>query len=145
MMLSGRPNKHAVNIIDRPIPKTRAEVPTVSFSAYAYLFSELISYATDRAASITELEERCARMRALSCRPRGGGAAVPRVTAAVASSGVTRHAPQRTSTKHQPLATLPRLDKVGYEVGTRMLELLSYREKQVGAVAPLADAGWLRS
>lgn len=81
MMLTGRPNKHALNIVDRPIPKTRAEVPTVSFSAYAYLFSELISYAMDRAASITELEER--------------------------------------------------LDKVGYEVGTRVLELLSYREKQV--------------
>ncbi|KAI8476461.1 MAG: component of TRAPP complex [Monoraphidium minutum] len=80
-MLSGRPSRHALNIVDRPIPKTRPEVPTVSFSAYAYLFGELISYATDRAASITELEER--------------------------------------------------LDKVGYEVGTRMLELLSYREKQI--------------
>jgi len=58
-VLTGRPNKHALNIIDRPIPKTRPEIPTVSFSAYAYLFSELISYAMDRAASITELEERC--------------------------------------------------------------------------------------
>ncbi|GBF89122.1 hypothetical protein Rsub_01839 [Raphidocelis subcapitata] len=76
-----RPNRHAVNIVERPIPKTRAEVSTVAFSAYAYLFSELISYAMDRAASITELEER--------------------------------------------------LDKVGYEVGTRMMELLSYREKTV--------------
>jgi hypothetical protein len=58
MMLSGRPNKHALNIVDRPIPKARGEVPTVSFSAYAYLFGELISYAMDRAASISELEER---------------------------------------------------------------------------------------
>lgn len=58
-MLTGpRPNKHALNIVERPLPRTRAEVPTVSLSAYAFLFSELISYAMDRSASITELEER---------------------------------------------------------------------------------------
>jgi hypothetical protein len=58
-VLTGRQAKHGLNIIDRPLAKTRAEIPTVSFSAYAYLFGELISYAMDRAASITELEERC--------------------------------------------------------------------------------------
>lgn len=57
-MLSARPPRHALNIVDRPLPKARGESPTVSFSAYAHLFSELISYAMDRAASITELEER---------------------------------------------------------------------------------------
>lgn len=31
---------------------------------------------------------------------------------------------------------LTRLDKVGYEVGTRMMELLSYREKQVRVCTP---------
>lgn len=74
-------SKHAANIVDRPLPKTAAAAPTVAFSAWAHLFSELISYSMGRAATITELEER--------------------------------------------------LDAVGYEVGTRMMELLSYREKQV--------------
>lgn len=36
------------------------QVPTVSLSAFAYLFSELIQYAMDRASSTTDLEERCA-------------------------------------------------------------------------------------
>jgi hypothetical protein len=59
MMLSAqRQSKHALNIVDRPISKNKLDIPTVSFSAYAYLFSELISYAMERAASITELEER---------------------------------------------------------------------------------------
>ncbi|PNH10708.1 Trafficking protein particle complex subunit 5 [Tetrabaena socialis] len=67
--MSGRqPAKHSLNI-----------VPTVSLSAFAYLFSEYIQYLVDRANSIGELEER--------------------------------------------------LDKVGYDVGVRVLELLSYREK----------------
>lgn len=76
-MLSGRAGTKPSNIADRPLSKSRLE--TVSFSAYAYLFSELISYAMDRAASITELEER--------------------------------------------------LDKVGFDVGLRLLELLCWREK----------------
>jgi hypothetical protein len=73
MMLSARPNKHAVNIVERPIPKARSDVPTVSFSAYAHLFSELISYAMERAASITELEERCAARGAAWERGGPGG------------------------------------------------------------------------
>uniref|UniRef100_A0A383WCE3 Trafficking protein particle complex subunit n=1 Tax=Tetradesmus obliquus TaxID=3088 RepID=A0A383WCE3_TETOB len=78
-MSRAAPSKHALNIIDRPIARNKLDIPTVSLSAFAYLFSELISYAMDRAASITELEDR--------------------------------------------------LDRVGYDVGCRMLELLSYREK----------------
>lgn len=58
MLLSGRQSKHALNIVDRPISKNKLDIATVSFSAYAYLFSELISYSVDRAASITELEDR---------------------------------------------------------------------------------------
>ncbi len=58
-MLS-RTSKQALNIVDRPITKNRGEVATVSLSAFAYLFSELISFAMDRAGSITELEDRCA-------------------------------------------------------------------------------------
>eukprot|EP00882_Tetradesmus_deserticola_P015907 GHRQ01016963.1.p1 GENE.GHRQ01016963.1~~GHRQ01016963.1.p1 ORF type:complete len:203 (+),score=77.37 GHRQ01016963.1:626-1234(+) len=73
------PSKHALNITDRPLARNKLDIPTVSLSAFAYLFSELISYAMDRAASITELEER--------------------------------------------------LDRVGYDVGCRILELLSYRER----------------
>lgn len=34
------------------------QVPTVSFSAFAYLFSELIQYTIDRAQSTSELEDR---------------------------------------------------------------------------------------
>lgn len=59
MLQAARPAKQALNIVDRPLPRVRADVPTVSLSAFAYLFSELISYAMDRAASITELEDRC--------------------------------------------------------------------------------------
>jgi hypothetical protein len=57
-MLSARQTKQALNIVDRPIARSRAEVPNVSISAFALLFSELISYSMDRSASITELEER---------------------------------------------------------------------------------------
>ncbi|EFJ44251.1 hypothetical protein VOLCADRAFT_76372 [Volvox carteri f. nagariensis] len=71
--------KHSLNIVDRPLSKNRSEVPTVSLSAFAYLFSEYIQYLVDRANSISELEDR--------------------------------------------------LEKVGFEVGIRILELLSYREK----------------
>lgn len=56
-MLS-RANKQSLNIIDRPIARNKLDIPTVSLSAFACLFSELISYAMDRAQSITELEER---------------------------------------------------------------------------------------
>lgn len=56
-MLS-RANKHSLNIVDRPIARNKLDVLTVSLSAYAYLFSELISYAIDRATSIPELEDR---------------------------------------------------------------------------------------
>lgn len=80
-MLASRTSKQSLNILDRPIPKNKLEIPTVSLSAFAYLFSELIQYTMDRASSTTELQER--------------------------------------------------LDKVGYEVGYRVLELLSYREKQL--------------
>lgn len=73
------PAKHSLDIVDRPITKNKAEIPTVSLSAFAFLFSELIQYTVDRATSTSELEER--------------------------------------------------LDKVGFEVGLRLLELLSYREK----------------
>lgn len=58
-MSRAAPSKHALNIIDRPIARNKLDIPTVSLSAFAYLFSELISYAMDRAASITELEDRC--------------------------------------------------------------------------------------
>jgi trafficking protein particle complex subunit 5 len=73
-------SKHSVDIVDRPLTKNRLEVchnfgvafyasavgrdlplvqiPTVSLSAFAYLFSELIQYTLDRAASTTELEDR---------------------------------------------------------------------------------------
>ncbi|MEW5298598.1 MAG: hypothetical protein WDW38_000673 [Sanguina aurantia] len=50
-------SKQALNIVDRPLSKSK-EVPTVSLSAFAYLFSELIQYAMDRASSTTDLEER---------------------------------------------------------------------------------------
>lgn len=57
------------------------QIPTVSLSAFAYLFSELIQYTIDRATSTTELEER--------------------------------------------------LENVGHEVGVRVVELLSYRDRQL--------------
>jgi hypothetical protein len=57
-MLQSRTTKHALNIIERPLARSKLDVPTVSLSAFAYLFSELISYAMDRAASISELEDR---------------------------------------------------------------------------------------
>mmetsp|Transcript_13738 Transcript_13738/g.29539 ORF Transcript_13738/g.29539 Transcript_13738/m.29539 type:complete len:197 (+) Transcript_13738:184-774(+) len=71
--------KQSLNTVDRPISKNRLEIPTVSLSAFAYLFSELIQYAMDRANSTGDLEER--------------------------------------------------LERVGHDVGWRLLELLSYREK----------------
>lgn len=61
-MLQARTTKHALNIIDRPLARNKLDIPTVSLSAFAYLFSELISYAMDRAASITELEDRWGRV-----------------------------------------------------------------------------------
>lgn len=64
------PSKQALNIVERPIPKNRAEVPTVSLSAFAYLFSELIQYTLDRSNSTVELEDRCAfRFSAAFCQP----------------------------------------------------------------------------
>lgn len=41
-----------------PCAQTRVQVPTVSLSAFAYLFSEYIQYLVDRANSISDLEER---------------------------------------------------------------------------------------
>lgn len=38
------------------------QVPTVSLSAFAFLFSELIQYTMDRATSTADLEERCVRL-----------------------------------------------------------------------------------
>ena len=35
------------------------QLPTVSLSAYAYLLSELIQYAVEKASSTGELEDRC--------------------------------------------------------------------------------------
>ncbi|KAJ9531243.1 hypothetical protein QJQ45_006681 [Haematococcus lacustris] len=67
----------ALNILP---PNLRSRcVSSVSLSAFAYLFSELIQYAMERATSTGELEDR--------------------------------------------------LDRVGYDVGVRMLELLSWRER----------------
>mmetsp|Transcript_25616 Transcript_25616/g.65011 ORF Transcript_25616/g.65011 Transcript_25616/m.65011 type:complete len:202 (-) Transcript_25616:369-974(-) len=77
--MMGSRSKQSMNIVDRPITKNKLEIPTVSLSAFAYLFSELIQYAMDRASSTVELDDR--------------------------------------------------LDRVGYDVGLRMLELLSYRER----------------
>lgn len=57
-MLQSRTTKHAVNIIERPLARNKLDIPTVTLSAFAYLFSELISYAMDRSGSITELEDR---------------------------------------------------------------------------------------
>lgn len=63
MLQSSRTTKHALNIIDRPLARSKLDIPTVSLSAYAYLFSELIGYAVERSGSITELEDRCVRRR----------------------------------------------------------------------------------
>lgn len=76
-------------IVDRPLTKNKAEVPTVSLSAFAYLFSEYIQYLVDRANSISDLEER--------------------------------------------------LERAGYEVGLRVLELLSWREKTLRRKTDVLD------
>lgn len=72
MLSTTRTTKHAVNIIERPLARNKLDIPTVSLSAFAYLFSELISYAMDRAASITELEDRSVGLDWCGC----GGARV---------------------------------------------------------------------
>ncbi|KAG1678957.1 hypothetical protein FOA52_013020 [Chlamydomonas sp. UWO 241] len=73
----GGPPRRSLNILDRPLPKTRQEVPTVSLSAFAFLTSEILQYTMDNASSTSDLDER--------------------------------------------------LDRIGFEVGTRQLELLSWR------------------
>lgn len=77
--MATRYSRHAVSIVERPLLRSKAEVSTVSFSAFAYLFSELIQYSQTKVKSTTELEHR--------------------------------------------------LEVVGGEVGRRLLELLTYREK----------------
>jgi hypothetical protein len=81
----------AVSIVDRPLPRGAAaagrglagvsaaaaasasasggggggiagDLPTVSLSAYAHLFAELIAYSMDRSSSIAELEDRLTRV-----------------------------------------------------------------------------------
>jgi len=63
------PRGHALPILERPLPRSRADAPTVSLSAYAYLLSELVQYALDRSSSTAELEERCARRLFVVCAP----------------------------------------------------------------------------
>eukprot|EP01025_Chloroclados_australasicus_P068759 TRINITY_DN9580_c0_g3_i1.p1 TRINITY_DN9580_c0_g3~~TRINITY_DN9580_c0_g3_i1.p1 ORF type:complete len:200 (+),score=17.46 TRINITY_DN9580_c0_g3_i1:168-767(+) len=75
--------KHGLSILDRPLTKYRSEVPTVSLSAFAILFGELIQYSLDivqsqKGSTISDLEHR--------------------------------------------------LKVLGYDVGVRVLELMSYRE-----------------
>ena len=45
----------AVQILDRPLGKTRGEV---SHSAFAFLFSEMVQYAYNRISSIADLQDR---------------------------------------------------------------------------------------
>ncbi|CAD7699517.1 unnamed protein product [Ostreobium quekettii] len=71
--------RHTRNIVDRPIWKSKGEASTVSFSAFAFLFSELIQYSQTKVKSTAELENR--------------------------------------------------LEVAGGEIGRRLLELLTYREK----------------
>mmetsp|Transcript_16323 Transcript_16323/g.27984 ORF Transcript_16323/g.27984 Transcript_16323/m.27984 type:complete len:204 (+) Transcript_16323:148-759(+) len=78
-MASGGRSRHALNIVERPLPKIKAEIPTVSLSAMTYLLSELIQYAIEKASSTNELEDR--------------------------------------------------LDRVGFDAGARLLELVSWRER----------------
>lgn len=87
--MAGRP-KQSLNILDRPLPKNRLEIPTVSLSAYAFLTSEIIQYTMDNASSTSDLDER--------------------------------------------------LDRIGYEVGVRYLELSSYREKVLRRKPEILDA-----
>ncbi|KAF5830224.1 NO signaling/Golgi transport ligand-binding domain-containing protein [Dunaliella salina] len=72
------------------------QVPTVSLSAYAYLLSELIQYAVDRANNVQELEDR--------------------------------------------------LDGVGYEVGARLIERISYGERALRRKPEILDIlKWIHS
>lgn len=57
-MLQSRTTKHALHIVERPLARNKLDIPMVSLSAFAYLFSELIGYAVERSGSITELEDR---------------------------------------------------------------------------------------
>ncbi|GMH35375.1 hypothetical protein BSKO_03243 [Bryopsis sp. KO-2023] len=77
--MSSRTPRHGLNIVDRPVSKSKTEAATVAFSSFAYLFSELIQYSQNKVKSTTELEQR--------------------------------------------------LEVVGCEIGQRLLELLTYREK----------------
>eukprot|EP00798_Chlamydomonas_sp_ICE-L_P023018 gene23018-30211_t len=88
-MLGSRKPAATLNIVDRPITKNKLEIPTVSLSAFAFLFSEVIQYTMDRASSTGDLEDR--------------------------------------------------LDKVGFQVGVRVLELLSYREKTLRRKPEILD------
>jgi hypothetical protein len=106
-------------------------------SAFAHLFAALISYSVDRAASITELEERCAVVCGCErCRGLGGDAGRPCVWAELRLlcrvwPWVNAHNPAPLLSRHkQQQPPNNRLDRAGYEVGARMMELLSWREKQ---------------
>uniref|UniRef100_A0A6U2GSP5 Trafficking protein particle complex subunit n=1 Tax=Chlamydomonas euryale TaxID=1486919 RepID=A0A6U2GSP5_9CHLO len=82
--MAGRPpggGARRVNVLERPLPRARQEVPTVSVSAFAFLTSEILQYTLENASSTRDLDER--------------------------------------------------LDRIGFEVGTRQLELLSWRLDRV--------------
>ncbi|KAL3827573.1 hypothetical protein ACHAXA_002070 [Cyclostephanos tholiformis] len=53
-------SRSSTNILDRPLGRSggRAEGSVVSLSAFAYIYSELVQYHQQRAASISELERR---------------------------------------------------------------------------------------
>ena len=81
-----------------------ASAAQVSLSAFAFLFSELVQYNQSRVSSVTELERKCVRNRALLV-----GVALRQLSAVY--------------------PCCRRLDEAGYEVGSRVLEVLVARER----------------
>lgn len=111
----------------------------VNLSTFSYLFSELIQYCQARVSNIGELERR-------SVDPVKDAHADPIVVGRRHAREMSRALSGRRATSWQrtdpstPCPNMHRLDTVGFGVGVRLLELLSYRERNSRRDLKLLDA-----
>lgn len=93
-------------------PLNKARAAEVSASAFAFLFSEVVQYTQKRVSGINDLERRCVAL-----------------------------LPLRATADHPPRSDR-RLNTLGYRVGTRVLELMTWRN-EAASKAPKREIRFL--
>ena len=130
-----QPSRRAAGagILDRSLD---ANSKQVSLSSFSFLFSEMVQYCRDRAEQLSDLENKCAASfhhapapppsTPTHTHPNKATRAVVTAPHPMHRQGTARARPLSLASQ-RPLPGIARLEELGYRVGSRSLELCTFR------------------